>query len=224
MCMCALCLFACWQTPGPQHRGTVHFESRMDEIENAQREAAMGIPATRPVIEMTIPSALDKTISPAGKHVVQVLPPCRSIRHSVVCSRLGLSLLQFFIQFAPYDLDPKVGNWADDRFKNAFADRVFSIVEEFCPNFASSVLYRDILTPLELERVFGLHRGNIMHGALSLHQLAYTRPAFGYHRHRTPLDGLYLCGAGAHPGGGVMGAAGKNCARVVLADMNKTLR
>jgi phytoene dehydrogenase-like protein len=84
--------------PGPQHKGTVHFETRMEEIENAQREAAMGIPATRPVVEMTIPSSIDTTLAPPGQHVVQ-----------------------FFIQFAPYDIDPKVGNWADPAFKNAFA-------------------------------------------------------------------------------------------------------
>lgn len=181
--------------PGPQHRGTIHFESRMEEIENAQREAAMGIPATRPVVEMTIPSSLDRTIAPEGKHVVQL-----------------------FVQFAPYDVDPKCGSWADPAFKDAFADRVFAIVDEFAPGFSQSVLYRDILSPLDLERIFGLHRGNIMHGALSLHQLFWARPAFGYSGHRTPVDGLYLCGAGAHPGGGVMGAAGRNAAMVVLGD------
>jgi phytoene dehydrogenase-like protein len=184
--------------PGPQHRGTVHFETRMEEIENAQREAAMGIPATRPVLEMTIPSSLDKTISPPGKHVVQL-----------------------FVQFAPYDLDPKCGNWADEQFKNNFADRCFRIIDEFCPGFSSSVLYRDVLSPLDLERIFGLHRGNIMHGSLALHQLYFARPAFGFSRHRTPLENLYLCGAGAHPGGGVMGAPGRNCASVVLNDMGK---
>jgi len=168
----------------------------MEEIENAQREAAMGIPATRPVIEMTIPSSIDNTLAPPGQHVVQ-----------------------FFIQFAPYDLDPKIGNWADERLKNEFADRVFRIVEEFCPGFTSSVLYRDLLSPLDLERVLGLHRGSITHGSLALHQLGYARPAFGYSRHRSPLRGLYLCGAGAHPGGGVMGAPGHNCAHIVLSDL-----
>lgn len=91
--------------PGPQHRGTIHFETRLEEIENAQREAAMGMPASRPIVEMTIPSSIDKTISPPGKHVVQ-----------------------FFIQFAPYDIDPKIGSWADPQFKNAFAGK-FVVVE-----------------------------------------------------------------------------------------------
>lgn len=105
----------------------------MEEIENAYREAAMGIPATRPVLEMTIPSSLDKTIAPPGKHVVQL-----------------------FVQFAPYDVNPKVGTWADPAFKEAFADRCFKIVDEFAPGFSKSVLYRDVLTPLDLERIFGV--------------------------------------------------------------------
>lgn len=181
---------------GPQHRGTVHFETTMEEIETAHREASLGMPATRPVVEMTIPSVLDNTLAPAGKHVVQ-----------------------FFVQFAPYDVHPKVGHWADPAFKEAFVQRVFNIVEEQCPGFKSSVLYYDALSPLDLERVFGLHKGNIMHGSLGLHQLGYTRPAPGFSSHRTPLKGLYLCGAGAHPGGGVMGAPGRNCANIVLSDL-----
>jgi len=181
--------------PGPQHRGTVHFESMMHEIEEAYRQAAQGVPATRPVIEMTIPSALDTTISPPGKHVVQL-----------------------FVQFAPYDVDPTVGHWADPDFKQRFVDRCLNIVEEFAPGFKSSVIGIDALSPLDLERIFGLHKGNIFHGSLSLHQLAYARPVPGYSSHRTPLKGLYMCASGAHPGGGVMGAAGRNCARAVISD------
>jgi phytoene dehydrogenase-like protein len=204
----ALPNFACWPNDpgmgsaepgaarsGPQHRGTVHFESRMSEIEDAYREASLGMPASRPVIEMTIPSAVDATLAPLGKHVVQL-----------------------FVQFAPYDVDPKVGNWADSRFRFAFADRVFSIVDEFCPGFSGSVIERDVLSPLCLEKVFGLQGGNITHGALALHQLGYSRPAPGFSSYRSPLKGLYLCGAGAHPGGGVMGAPGRNAAHVVLSD------
>jgi len=90
--------------PGPQHRGTIHFETTMQEIENAYREASMGVPASRPVVEMTIPSALDRTIAPKGKHVCQL-----------------------FVQFAPYGVDPKIGNWADPHFKNSFVERVFKV-------------------------------------------------------------------------------------------------
>lgn len=185
-------------TPGVMHRGTIHFENYMHEIDAAYREAAIGIPATRPVIEMTIPSSLDSTLAPAGKHVVQL-----------------------FVQFAPYEVDPSIGSWADESFKNAFADRCCAIVDEYCPGFSSSVIGRDVLSPLDLEQIFGLHRGSISHGAIGIHQIAYARPVPGHSSHRTPVPGLYLCSAGNHPGGGVMGAAGKNCARIVLSDKNK---
>jgi phytoene dehydrogenase-like protein len=140
---------------------------------------------------------LDKTISPEGQHVVQL-----------------------FIQFIPYELDPSVGSWQDGSLKNQIADRVFKIIDEYCPNFSSSVIGRDVLSPWDLEQIFGLHKGNIFHGALSLHQLGYTRPAPGYSSHRTPVNKLYLCGSGAHPGGGVMGAPGKNCAQILLSDLH----
>lgn len=193
--------FACYPNspdglPGPQHRGTVHFENTMEEIENAYRESSMGMPATRPVIEMTIPSALDSTISPQGQHVVQL-----------------------FVQYAPYDVDPKIGHWADPAFKRDFVYRCLKIVDEFCPNFSSSIIGYDALSPLDLERVFGMHKGSIHHGALSLGQIGPARPVPGWSNYRTPLKGLYLCGAGAHPGGGVMGAAGRNASSVVLGDM-----
>lgn len=130
------------------------------------------------MVELAIPSSLDKTISPPGKHIAQL-----------------------FVQFAPYDLDPKVGNWADPAFKEMFVRRVFSIVDEFAPGFSSSIIGYDALSPLDLERIFGLHKGNIFHGSLSLHQLGYTRPAPGISSYRTPLKNLCMCGAGTHPGG-----------------------
>lgn len=181
------------------HFGTVHFESTMSEIEDAYREAITGRPATRPLVEMTIPSSLDPTLAPPGMHVAQL-----------------------FIQYAPYQLDPRVGSWADPKFKNAFADRCIDIVEEFCPGFKESIISRDVLTPLDLEQVFGLPKGNIHHGALGLHQLGFMRPAPGYSSHRSPVPGLYLCSSGCHPGGGVMGAAGRNCANVVKSDLRKS--
>ncbi len=197
----ALPNFACYPTapdglPGPQHRGTTHFEVTMEEIENAYRESSMGMPATRPVVEMTIPSSLDSTVAPRGQHVVQL-----------------------FVQYAPYDVDPKIGHWADPAFKQDFVHRCLRIVDEFCPGFSSSVIGYDALSPLDLERVFGLHKGSIHHGSLALHQLGPARPMFGHSNYRMPLKGLYLVGAGAHPGGGVMGAAGRNGARVVLQDL-----
>lgn len=183
---------------GPQHRGTVHFVSRLEEIEAAYREASAGVPATRPVIEMTIPSSLDDSLAPAGKHVAQL-----------------------FVQFAPYRLDAGQGaGWADPAYKQAFVSRCFNVVEEFCPGFSGSLVGVDALSPLDLERVFGLPGGNLSHISLGIHQLAYTRPAPGYSSYRMPLRGLYLCSAGAHPGGGVQGAGGRNCSSAVLSDLN----
>jgi phytoene dehydrogenase-like protein len=197
--------FACLPPPagapaaGPQHRGTVHFETHMDEIHAAYLQAAAGVPATRPVVELTLPSVLDPSLAPPGCHVA------------------GL-----FIQFAPYHLAPAAGgSWEDASFAGAFADRAIAIVEEHCPGFAASVVGRDVLSPRDLERTFGLHQGNIFHGALALHQLAYNRPAPGWAHYRTPVRGLYLGGAGAHPGGGVMGAPGRNAAAAVLRDAGR---
>eukprot|EP00002_Diphylleia_rotans_P031907 TRINITY_DN6654_c0_g1_i2.p1 TRINITY_DN6654_c0_g1~~TRINITY_DN6654_c0_g1_i2.p1 ORF type:complete len:347 (+),score=40.17 TRINITY_DN6654_c0_g1_i2:231-1271(+) len=179
--------------PGPQHRGTVHFEMHMKDIEAAYMDARDGRPSNKPVIEMTIPSALDSTLAPPGKHVVQL-----------------------FVMYAPYDL--KQGSWDDGVTKDKFADRVFSIIDEYAPGFSSSVIGRDVLSPKDLERIFGLHRGNIFHGAMSLHQLAWLRPYAG-HSYDTPVDHLFMCGSGTHPGGGVMGAPGRNCANFILSKM-----
>lgn len=196
--------FLCYPTPnnglipGPMHKGTVHFECTMEEIENCYREASMGIPATRPVIEMTIPSSIDKTLAPNNHHIVQL-----------------------FIQFVPYDIDPKIGNWADERFKNQYVNHILSIIDQYCPGFSHSIIGMDVLTPLDLEKVFGLHKGQICHGSLTLNQLGYSRPMAGYSHHQTPLKGLYLGSAGTHPGGGVMGAPGKNCADVIIRDLQK---
>lgn len=93
----------------------------------------------------------------------------------------------------------------------------------YCVNIRSTVLYRDILTPVDIERITGLQGGNIFQGALSLSQLAYNRPAPNYSDHRTPIDGLYMCGAGTHPGGGVMGSCGKNAATIVLSDLGESI-
>lgn len=217
--------FECLPTPknvhhAPHHRATIHFENSVSEMETAYQEAVRGKLPKKPIIEMTIPSSLDSTIAPEGKHVVQL-----------------------FIQYAPYELHPSEGTWEDPSLKERFADRIFSIIEEHVPGFSQSVIGRDVLSPLDLERVFGLYKGNIFHGSLSLHQLGYARPAPGYSSYRSPIPGLYMCGAGrtridgshaledwleakqvsfvgAHPGGGVMGAAGRNCAMTVLSDLN----
>jgi phytoene dehydrogenase-like protein len=120
--------------------------------------------------------------------------------------------MSMFIQYAPYKL--REGNW--DALKEDFADRCFDLLNEYAPNFKRSVMSRQVLTPLDLERIFNLTGGNIFQGAMTLNQLFALRPVPGYAGYRTPIRGLYLCGAAAHPGGGVIGAAGKNAAMVIL--------
>jgi len=183
--------------PGPQHSGTIHFENSMSELVEASRQAHAGIPADQPMVEMTCPSAVDDTLAPPGQHVVQL-----------------------YCQFAPYKLAPGHGSWEDPDFKERYTERIFERVEKFAPGFKASILHKDVLSPLDLERVFGLHQGQLSHGALSLHQLYFMRPAPKYN-HRSPIAGLYTCGAGSHPGGGVLGVAGRNCAGVLLSDLGK---
>lgn len=182
---------------GPEHVGTIHIGSEsMEEIHLASQDALNRLPSRRPIIEMTIPSSVDKTISPPGKHVINL-----------------------FIQYTPYQ--PSDGSWQDTAYRESFAKRCFSLIEEYAPGFSSSILGYDMLTPPDLEREIGLTGGNIFHGAMGLDSLFLMRPVKGWSNYRTPLQGLYLCGSGAHPGGGVMGAPGRNAAHVVIADIPK---
>jgi phytoene dehydrogenase-like protein len=173
----------------PHHHGTIHLAPDRDFIERAYDEAKHGRPASQPMIECTLPTALDDSIAPPGKH-----------------------LMGMFVQYVP-----PVGKgpaWDAD----AFAQRCFDIVEDYAPGFKKSILHYQVLPPAELERIFGLTGGNIMQGAMNLNSLFFMRPVPGYAKYRTPVPGLYLCGAAAHPGGGVMGAAGWNAARAMVQD------
>jgi len=175
---------------GPQHRGTVHLCPDQDFIERAYDDAKYGRWSRDPVVECTMPSSLDSTVAPSGKHIMSM-----------------------FVQYAPYSL--KDGQW-DAATKNAFADRCFEIVEQYAPGFKDSVIDRQILTPQDLEATFGLTGGNIFQGAMNLDKLFMFRPVPGYAGYKMPIKGLYLCGSAAHPGGGVMGAPGWNAAREIL--------
>jgi phytoene dehydrogenase-like protein len=183
--------FKCLPTSGvgPQHHGTMHICPTLEYIERAYDEAKYGKPAENPMIEATMATALDDTLAPPGQHI-----------------------LSLFVQYAPYEL--KGTTW--DAEKEKFADRVFDIFNEYAPNFKASVLHRQIITPPDMERLWGITGGNIMQGVMGLNSLFSLRPVAGYANYRTPVKGLYLCGAAAHPGGGVMGAAGRNAARVML--------
>ncbi len=124
----------------------------------------------------------------------------------------GHHVLTSFVQYVPYHL--KGTNWDEQR--EAFGDRVIEIIGQYAPNVPAAIVGRDIITPLDLERRFGITEGNIFHGDIRLDQLFFMRPVAGWARYRTPVDGLYLCGAGTHPGGGVTGAPGFCAAGVVL--------
>ncbi len=175
--------------PGPHHRGTIHICPDQDYIEHAYDDAKYGRPSARPVLECTIPSVVDPSVAPPGRH-----------------------LMSMFVQYAPYRL--REGSWDD--LREPFADRCFDLLDEYAPNFKRSVLARQVLTPLDLERTFNLTGGNIFQGAMTPSQLFSFRPVPGWARYRTPIRGLYLCGAAAHPGGGVMGTPGLNAAREIL--------
>lgn len=174
-----------------QLRGTIHVSPTLDYIERAFDDAKYGRPSNEPILEMTIPSTVDPTVAPPGKHVASI-----------------------FVQYAPYKLAS--GNW--DNIKETFADRCIDILSQYAPNIRSAIEHRQILSPLDLERQFGLTGGNIMQGAMHLHQLFTFRPTMGWADHRTPVKGLYLVGAASHPGGGVMGACGRNGALEILRD------
>ena len=177
------------RAPAPHHRGTIHICPDLDYIERAYDDAKYGRPSARPVLEVTIPSVVDPTVAPPGRH-----------------------LMSIFVQYAPYAL--REGTW--DALRDSFADRCFEVLDEYAPNFKRSVLDRQVLTPLDLERVFNLTGGNIFQGAMTLGQLFAFRPVPGWAGYRTPIPGLFLCGSAAHPGGGVMGAPGFNAAREIL--------
>jgi phytoene dehydrogenase-like protein len=181
--------------PGPEHSGTIHLGAlSLDALERAFEAAQRGALPERPLVELTLPSALDATLAPPGRHVASL-----------------------FVQYVPPGLD--ASGW--EREREPFADRVLALVDEVAPGFSQSVLHREVLAPPDLERIFGLTGGNLFHGAMSLERLLCLRPLPGWSRYRTPVRGLYLCGAGTHPGGGVMGACGRNAAREVLRDLRR---
>lgn len=177
--------------PGPQHRGTMHISPNMEYVEDAYLDACAGRPSENPVLECTMASVVDPTVAPEGKHLMSV-----------------------FIQYAPYDL--RDGNW--DNIKDKFADRCIDIIEDYAPGFKNIVEDRHLLSPLDIERTYGLTGGNIFQGEMSMDRLFFMRPLPEIARYRSPLVNLYMCGSATHPGGGVMGACGHNAAHEILKD------
>ncbi len=180
----------------PHHSSGIIIAPSLAYMERAYFDARTRGYSREPIIEMLIPSTVDSSLAPPGAHVA-----------SLFCQHFSPTL-------------PEGGSWDDAR--EAAADAIIETVNRSAPNFKASIVARKILSPLDLEREFGLIGGDIFHGALTLDQLFWARPVLGYADYRSPVRGLYLCGAGAHPGGGVTGAPGHNAAREILRDFGRS--
>jgi phytoene dehydrogenase-like protein len=184
--------FKCLPGPGAHLRGAVSISPSVEYMERAYDDAKYGNFSRRPYIDMVIPSLTDPSVAPPGKHVMSC-----------------------FVQYAPYKLRPGL-EW--DSQREAFGNTVIDTISEYAPNIKNIILNKQVLTPLDLEREFGLSEGNIFQGELSLEQLFFLRPVPGYAQFRTPIKNLYMCGSATHPGGGIMGAPGRLAALEILKD------
>jgi len=183
--------FTCLPGPGAHLRGAISISPAVDYMERAYDQAKYGEFSSRPYIDMVIPTLTDPSVAPAGKHI-----------------------LSCFVQYAPYKLKP--GDAWDDARREAFGDTVVDTIAQYAPNLRSIIRGRQVLTPLDLEREFGLTEGNIFQGELTLEQLFFLRPAPGWAQYKTPIRNLWMCGSATHPGGGIMGAPGRNAALRIL--------
>jgi phytoene dehydrogenase-like protein len=188
--------FTCLPGFGPHLRGAISFSPSVEHMERAYDDAKYGRFSRRPYIDMIIPTLVDPSMAPPGKHVMSC-----------------------FVQYAPYHLAD--GAVWDDVARDAFGDAVIDTIAERAPNIRDIILHRQVLTPLDLEKTFGLSEGNIFQGELSLEQLFFNRPVPGWARYRTPIKGLWMCGAATHPGGGIMGASGRIAALEVLKERRR---
>jgi phytoene dehydrogenase-like protein len=177
----------------PSTRGDMHVTDTIEMMERAYDDWKEGAWSRAPYIDMLIPTQIDPTMAPDGKHYMSV-----------------------FVQYCPYQLAS--GPW-DAAKRKAFGDTVIDTIARHSPDFKSLILHAEVRTPFDLENEVGLTEGNIFQGELTFDQLLFNRPIPGYAQYRTPLRGLYLCGSSTHPGGGVMGAPGANAARAVLRDL-----
>ncbi len=172
-------------------RGDIAIAPGIDYLERAYDEAKYGEFSSRPYINVVIPSIMDPSVAPPGKHIISM-----------------------FVQYAPYEINGGPETWPEKR--EAFGDTVVDTLAEYCPGLKESILFRQVLTPWDMEQDYGLTEGNIFQGELSLEQLLFQRPAAGWCRYKTPIKNLWMCGSGAHPGGGIMGAPGQLAAAAVL--------
>jgi phytoene dehydrogenase-like protein len=186
----ALPNFTCLPGVGEHLRGAISFSPAVDYMERAYDDAKYGHFSRRPYIDTIIPTLVDPSMAPPGKHVMSC-----------------------FVQYAPYHLAE--GEW-DDEAREAFGETVIDTIAERAPNIRDIILHKQVLTPLDIERDFGLTEGNIFQGELSLEQLFFNRPVPGWARYRTPIKDLWMCGSATHPGGGIMGAPGRIAALELL--------
>lgn len=186
------------KNPQPHHGAGIIMAPTLAYMDRAHADARAHGWSREPIVEMLVPSVLDDSLAPPGMHVA-----------SLFCQHFNPQL-------------PGGRSWADNR--DEAADLIIDTVNRYAPNFKASVIGRQVLSPLDLETRFGLPNGDIMHGALGLDQIFSARPLLGHADYRTPVKGLYLCGSGAHPGGGVTGAPGHNAAREILRDLRRKFR
>lgn len=183
--------FSCRPGDGDHIRGDIAIAPGIDYLEKAFDQAKYGEFSTRPYINAVIPTLTDPSLAPPGKHI-----------------------LSCFVQYAPYNIKEGAENWP--KYREAFGDTVVDTMAEYIPGLKEMILYRQVLTPWDLEQEMGLTEGNIFHGELSLEQLLFQRPISGYSKYKTSIPKLWMCGSGTHPGGGIMGASGELCAKTML--------
>jgi phytoene dehydrogenase-like protein len=183
---------------GPEHlRGRIVIAPGIDYLERGADAAKYGRVSDQPYLEATIPSLSDPTLAPEGQHVMSVI-----------------------VQWAPHRL--RQGSWESER--EGLGDLAVKTLETYAPGISNLITARQVLTPADLERDFGLTSGHVLHGEPGLDQIFAWRPLLGFARYRMPIAGLYLCGSGAHPGGGVTGGPGANAAREILKDLKRRSR
>jgi phytoene dehydrogenase-like protein len=177
---------------GDLYRGAVSISPSIDYIERAYDDAKYGQFARKPYVDIIFPSVIDPDMAPPGQHVMSC-----------------------FVQYAPYDIE---GGWDDDK-RESFGESVIETIERYAPNIRKAIIGKQVITPVDIERITGITGGNIFHGELLLQQLFFMRPATRWAKYRTPVKGYYLAGSGAHPGGGILGAPGKLAAEIALRDI-----
>ncbi len=176
---------------GRHLQGGITIAPSLDYLERAYDDAKYGAFSRKPFMDVLIPSLTDPTVAPPGKHTMSI-----------------------FVQYAPYNLKEGPADWENQR--EAFGDAVINTLSEYMPNLKDRILHRQVLSPWDLEQIYGLTEGNIFHGELSLEQLAFQRPLAGWSRYQTPVKNLWMCASGTHPGGGIMGVPGALCAQTML--------